>query len=295
MTCFSPLDAWQGRNGGPVFFSPSVNACRYLQIPCGQCTGCRLERSRQWAIRCMNEASCWERNCFVTLTYSDQFLPAGGTLVLADHQKFMKRLRDRLDYPPMKFYMCGEYGDQYGRPHYHYILFGIDFLDKELSHTTPAGFPVYVSALLDDIWKRGNALIGNVTFDSAAYVARYIMKKVTGKQASDAYNVYDKETGEVFHELLPEFNEMSRASGIGREFLERYCSDIYPRDKLIVNGVSCRPPRYYDNVFMSVDPLRMAVLKQQRKDAAVVRTPEELAAKEYRVKSSLANLKRNGG
>lgn len=296
MVCFHPLDAWQGPNGGPVVFKPNGSARRYLQVPCGQCSGCRLERSRQWALRCMNEASCWKYNSFATLTYSDDKLPRNGSLVMDDHQRFMKRLRDRLDYPPMKFYMCGEYGERTGRPHYHYLLFGLDFSDKVYFKTTGSGHKLYTSALLEDIWGLGHCPIGDVTFDSACYVARYIMKKQTGKSARDAYNIYDPITGEVQAELMPEFNAMSRASGIGKEFFARFRDDIYPRDFMTVNGLKVRPPRYYDNAFEVDDPLGLAWIKEKRRRAALVHadnnTPERLAVREYITEHKLRGLPR---
>lgn len=291
MPCFKPLDAWQKAGGGKPAFSASAVYNKYIQLPCGQCSGCRLERARQWALRCMNEASCWDYNSFVLCTYSDDNLPANGSLVKKHHQDFIKRLRDRLDYPPMKFYMCGEYGDTYGRPHYHYLLFGIDFADKVFHQTTPSGYKLYTSALLDDIWGHGHCNIGSVTFDSACYTAKYIMKKTTGKGAIDAYNIYDPETGEVLSEIEPEFNCMSRSSGIGKEYFERFAADIYPRDLMVVNGVKCRPPRYYDIRYSIDDPLGLAWIKELRRREARVITPEELAAKEYVVGVRLSRSK----
>lgn len=296
MACFHPLDAFQGPCGGPVSFKATPHFRRYLQIPCGQCIGCRLERSRQWAMRCVHEASLWDFNCFVTLTYDDDHLPLNGSLVKADHQKFIKRLRDRLDYPPMKYYMCGEYGETYGRPHYHFILFGIDFADKLLFKTTQSGHKLYTSALLDDIWGLGHCQIGSVTFDSAAYVARYIMKKMTGPKAFDAYNVVDPSTGEVLHELLPEYNDMSRASGVGREWFEKFRKDTYPRDYTTMNGVKVRPPRYYDKRFEMDDPLLLAWIKHKRKLKALSHaddnTPDRLAVRELVTKGKVSRLNR---
>lgn len=289
------MDAWQARGGGPVSFKPIIG--RYLQVPCGQCIGCRLERSRQWAVRCMNESYCWDFNVFATLTYSDDSLPKYGSLVISDHQKFLKRLRDRLEYPAMKYYMCGEYGDRTGRPHYHYLLFGLDFSDKKFFRMTGAGHKLYTSELLDDIWGLGHCQLGSVSFDSSAYVARYIMKKQTGVRALSAYTDFDAVTGEVLAEITPEFNAMSRRSGIGKEFFTRFRSDIYPKDFLTVNGVKVRPPRYYDNAFEVDDPLGLAWIKEKRKRAALVHadnnTPERLAVREYIAEHRLSSLSRS--
>jgi hypothetical protein len=100
-----------------------------LELPCGQCIGCRLERSRQWAMRCLHESSLYDRNAFVTLTYDDEHLPPGGSLNYPDFQRFMKRLRKNSK-SPIRFYMGGEYGESTLRPHFHVCLFGYDFPDK---------------------------------------------------------------------------------------------------------------------------------------------------------------------
>ena len=139
MVCFSPLQAfklegWHQYGLPPVFKRPA-GPHRELQLPCGQCVGCRLERSRQWVVRCIHEASLYENNCFLTLTYSDDCLPNGNDLIYRHFQLFMKRLRKRFG-SNIRFYMCGEYGDLFGRPHYHACLFNFDAPDKVLYRRT---------------------------------------------------------------------------------------------------------------------------------------------------------------
>ena len=92
--CFHPLDAWQCSNGDVVFTDNLArnDVIRRLSLPCGRCVGCRLERSRQWAVRCMHEASMHMFNSFVTLTYDDH-LPEYNSLNYKHFQDFMKRLR----------------------------------------------------------------------------------------------------------------------------------------------------------------------------------------------------------
>ena len=151
-------------------------------VPCGQCIGCRLERSRQWAIRCVHEASLHTDNCFITLTYSPDCLPSDGSLNHDDFQKFFKRLRKHIAPKKIRYYMCGEYGEdlqqpsKLGRPHFHACLFGLDFDDKQL-YIVRDDVKLYTSATLEKIWGKGFVTIGDVTFESAAYVARYIAKK----------------------------------------------------------------------------------------------------------------------
>lgn len=244
MACFYPLDAWQ-LESGQVVFAERGKIRRHLKLPCGQCVGCRLERSRQWAVRCVHEASLHKANAFVTLTYDDEHLPAHGSLVYRDYQLFMKRLRKRIG-KPVRFFMCGEYGDKLSRPHFHACLFGAEFPNMYEWATTGSGSKIYRSALLESIWPYGFASIGDVTFESAAYVARYVMKKVTGNAASVHYQRgFDVSTGEVLI-AEPEFCHMSLKPGIGANWIERFKGDVYPEDRCIINGVKVKPPRYYD-------------------------------------------------
>lgn len=244
MPCYRPLTAYRNPAGGPLLFSSRFGfGDRALKVPCGQCMGCRLEYSRRWAMRCMHEAQLYEDNCFVTLTYSDDKLPVDGSLSKSDFVGFHKRLRDRVGYGRFRFFACGEYGDRTNRPHYHALLFNYDFADKEFFNFTRDGHRLYTSSLLDDVWGFGHCQIGSVSFDSAAYVARYVTKKITGDMADDHYQGRQ-----------PEFCDMSRRPGIGRGWLEKFTSDVYPRDHVVVNGVKCKPPRYYDGVFEIMDP-----------------------------------------
>lgn len=101
MACFYPLAAWQ-TDDGDIVFKERGAIKRALTLPCGQCVGCRLERSRQWAVRCMHEASLYDQNAFVTLTYDQDHLPESGSLRYRDFQLFCKRARDKLG--PFRFF-----------------------------------------------------------------------------------------------------------------------------------------------------------------------------------------------
>lgn len=232
-----------------------------IELPCGQCIGCRLERSRQWAMRCLHEASLYDRNSFVTLTYDDSNLPVGGTLKYDDFQKFMKRLRKRVK-QPVRFYVGGEYGEQLMRPHYHACLFGYDFGDKVYYRKTSSGEKIYTSKLLESLWPYGLSSIGDVTFQSAAYIARYCVQKVTGDLAESHYRVITDD-GEVV-DRVPEFNHMSLKPGIGSRWLEKYKTDVYPRDYVVINGVKTKPPKYYDVLFERENPGVFSELVAQR-------------------------------
>lgn len=245
MPCYNPLTAYQC-SGGDIVFVDTLrrnDVVKTLSLPCGQCIGCRLERSRQWAMRCMHEATLHSENSFVTLTYDDAHLPASGSLDYPEFQRFMKRLRKAFAPAAVRFYMCGEYGPDKGRPHFHACLFGIDFPDKVYFSKGPNGDRLYTSAMLDRLWPCGFCSVGAVTFQSAAYVARYCVAKVTGRAAAAHYG-----------DLVPEFNHMSLKPGIGARFFEQWSSDIYPHDYVVVNGVEVKPPKYYDRLYKRVEP-----------------------------------------
>lgn len=235
-----------------------------LTLPCGQCIGCRLERSRQWAMRCVHEASLYERNCFLTLTYDDQHIPPGGSLNKKDFQDFMKRLRKAVG-SGVRYFHCGEYGEKLGRPHYHACLFNYDFPDKKLWKKSEGG-DLYVSDMLTELWGSGYCILGAVTFDSAAYVARYITKKITGASAESHYQG-----------KLPEYTTMSRGGrkrgqgGIGLGWYQKFKTDCYPSDSVIMRGKEMRPPKYYDNKYELDFPKEFFKVKVQRSSS--VREP----------------------
>lgn len=241
-----------GKRG--IVFSPTASHSGLpLKLPCGQCVGCRLEKSRQWAVRCVHESKMHDENVFVTLTYDDDNLPAGRSLVKRDLQLFMKRLRKSRP-EKVRFYACGEYGDVTERPHYHILLFGTDFPDKKKYKENPSGGYLYDSSELRELWPFGSNLLGDVTFDSAAYVARYCMKKITGDHAEWHYAGRE-----------PEFSLMSRRPGIGATWLEKYGSECYRRDSVVMNGVECKPPRFYDVKYKVVDSDAMSRVEKSRR------------------------------
>lgn len=287
MPCFHPLEAWRGRVSGPsgkarIVFKQEDSCGIKLQLPCGQCIGCRLERSRQWAVRCMHEAQLHADNCFVTLTYNDENLPEDGSLNKRHFQLFCKRLRKRVS--PFRFFHCGEYGDQFRRPHYHACLFGLDFPDKKL-FSKRDDIRVYESPTLSEVWGLGFATVGALTFESAAYVARYVLKKVTGPDAQDFYG-----------DLQPEYVTMSRRPGIAASWFRKYVNEVYPADEVIARGHSSRPPRFYDNLYEAAEPVKFDSIKRKRVDSikshAADLTPQRLAARERVTEAKLQFLKR---
>lgn len=300
MPCFHPLDAYQllvrNANGKrPVVFKEPTDASFYrLQVACGRCIGCRLEYSRQWAIRCMHEASLHVENCFVTLTYADEHLPAGATLVRRDFTLFVKRLRKHIQPRKIKHYSCGEYGERRYRPHYHACIFGYDFPDK-VYLTTKNGNTYWRSATLERLWPLGQSMLGAVTFESAAYVARYCTAKVTGQRAKGHYEIVDPETGEVFNRK-PEFSAMSLRPAVGKEWLLRYQDETYRDDTVVSRGREMKPPKYYDRQYEIIAPERMQKVRLRREEEAGKQlwnnTRERLAVREEVKKASLSTLKR---
>lgn len=265
MPCYSPLQAWRGRklvDGKTSIVWRKTEADpalvdSELKLPCGQCIGCRLERSRQWAMRCVHEASLYKDNCFITLTYDGSRLFPSGGLCMRDFQLFMKRLRKQNVGKKIRFFHCGEYGELGGRPHYHACLFNHDFSDKVL-WSVRDGVRLYRSVTLENLWSLGFSTVGDVTFQSAAYVARYIMKKVIG----DGKDVYVNElTGECRDK---EYVTMSRRPGIGRGWYDKFKLDLYPSDFGIINGMKVRPPKFYDHIFDVEFPEEFKKVKARR-------------------------------
>lgn len=269
MPCYHPIKGYRSKTKNdsgkrPLVFNRTHGYYdRPVTVACGQCIGCRLERSRQWAIRCLHEAQLYDRNCFITLTYDNEHLPENNSLVLEDFQKFMKRLRKHAAPQKIRFFHCGEYGEKHQRPHYHACIFNYDFDDKQ-HYSTRNHCRLYVSDTLRSLWSFGFSTIGDVTFESAAYVARYITKKVTGKAAVDHYNDIDYETGEVLSERLPEYVTMSRRPGLGKGWLEKYKTDVYPDDFIVIRGRKVRVPRFYDTNYELDEPENFNNIKQRR-------------------------------
>lgn len=298
MPCYRPLDAWQ-KEDGSIVFAERGNILRSLTLPCGQCIGCRLERSRQWAVRCMHESQMHTHNSFVTLTYNDESLPADYSLNYRHFQLFMKRVRKAVG--NCRFYMCGEYGETYSRPHYHACLFGLRPNDLYNWRKSGAGFQLYRSPSLEKLWDLGNVEVGDVTFESAAYVARYIVKKVTGPEAEDHYSIVDPITGEI-HARPAEFTKMSLKPGIGFTWFQRYKSEVFPLDRVVVRGAECKPPRYYRDVAATEvsgikDALKFDAVAHNRYlqylEVAEDNTPARLAVKEAVTRARIKNLHRS--
>lgn len=290
---------------------------RYIvQVPCGKCIQCRLSYSRDWANRCMAELKTNPDAIFLTLTYDDDsltFAPFAdvetGTvdlrpcLVPRDLQLFLKRLRIRCQRDgiadELRFYACGEYGETTLRPHYHLIIFGLR-LPAKGNHLWRAGDaetpPLWTHTLLTETWPHGLSCYGQVTWETCAYTARYVMKKKKG---------VDRQAQIKAHELLglplwpEEFVRMSRRPGLGRDFYELKKGVIYATDEMFVpiKGAitSVRPCRYFDRLYdvenhenLSLIKARRSLAAEQSMAAILART--DLTEEEYLLQKDAAKI-----
>lgn len=265
---------------------------------CGRCHGCKLERARQWGVRCVHEASLYEENTFITLTYKD----AKWSLEYEHFQEFMKALRVMV--PPVlrkiRYFVAGEYGEQNSRAHFHACLFNWRFPDQVYLRKSPSGYRLYRSAILESLWPHGFSSIGDVTYESAAYVAKYCMKVMKSEEDEGKTVILDPDTGEIF-ERRREFLKMSLKpsadgvpGGLGGAWIDRYLWDVYPSGKVVVNGVEQRAPRYYDKIFRRVRGAAEYMELCYERSKAAARSLAEMAPGrlEAREKVSKARLRK---
>lgn len=246
----------------------------YIEIPCGKCIGCRLDYSRTWANRMMLELQDHKESYFVTLTYDEDNVPKSYypdpdtgeaiqslTLCKRDVQLFFKRLRKSLDGQKVRYYLCGEYGTNTLRPHYHAIIFGLPLNDLTPVRKMSYGL-LYSSAFLASIWQKGMVGVTEVTWETCAYTARYVTKKLNGNLA-EFYTI---------HNLTPEFSLMSRKPGLARRYYDENKDEFYNYDEIYVatarKGVKFKPPKYYDCLYAIDNPAEFGKIKENRRKMA---------------------------
>lgn len=296
MSCYHPRPAYECVDvitGEVSFFlwnvPPGVRPLKALKVPCNQCIGCRDKYTRAWALRCEHESLYHKENCFLTLTVSDDHIDQvfpGSSLQYGPFQLFFRSLRKRLKRKGLKFFMCGEYGEQFGRPHYHAIVFGwFPSSDDRFFYKDTAVGPLYTSRIISELWPYGNHTVGNFSRETAGYVAGYVQKKINGKMKEAWYG-----------SRCPEFARMSnrgcitgrckKLHGIGGCYYKDFKKDMYnARDGVTLRGgVQVAVPRYYDKLHSFYHPSHMEKLKVKRSLPDPVRdresTPEKLKIRE---------------
>lgn len=260
----------------------------YQVIPCGQCMECRLKHSRMWADRCVCESLSYpeDHSVFLTLTFDDDHLVVPNTTLFKGHNmispttgaltldfdvlsRFLKRFRKVCDkyiksYSGIRYYACGEYGSKRYRPHFHAILFGVS-VDELQSVPFKANFQgdmLYQSQLVQEAWPFGVNAVSSFNWQTAAYVSRYVTKKVRGKTAKEHYDRLG---------VVPEDSRMSRRPGLGYQFFMDHLEEISNYDHITLPAVKGHPhvsttPRYFDKIWekMDIDPLNLAKRKSNR-------------------------------
>lgn len=296
MACYHPLKAYRTSQGISFSQLSRDDHLGDIELPCGQCVGCRLRRAQDWSIRIMHESKMHDANCFVTLTYGRDKLPPGGSLCHSDFQKFLKRLRFHTKLR-IRFFMCGEYGPLNLRPHYHACLFGFDFPDRVMAGKSGSGEVYDESGLLTRLWGHGITSVQELNRKTAAYCARYIMDKVTGALSEEHYSQVDSDG--VIDKRVPEYCHMSLRPGIGESFFRRYGSDIYPADSIAFYGQArtVNPPRYYDKLFKRSGSVKLDAVEFARHQRAIAsvpdNSPERREAKERCAIARVSRLRRN--
>lgn len=195
-----------------------------IVVSCGKCVECLQQHANEWAHRIVDECKQHEQNCFITLTYNDDYKPLNGSLVKRDLQLFLKRLRKHLEPVKIRVFYCGEYGKKHLRPHYHVIVFG--WKPDDLFFWQKDGKDIlYRSPQLEKLWKFGFSSVGDVTINSARYCAKYMQKL---QKIPDG--------------LVKPFTGMSLKPGIGYNAISAEC---LTGDRIYHSGKSVKVPRYY--------------------------------------------------
>jgi len=292
MPCYSPVGCVMGKSGPEFRPAKRGSGEIYSALPCGGCTGCRLDKAQAWKLRCANEALMHKQNCWMTLTYDPEHLPHGGTLVKEHHQKFIRALRDQG--AKFSYYGCGEYGENLGRPHYHICVFGWEPKEVKLIRHGDEGGMFYTSEEIAKAWGKGIHEVTYLTPAMAGYTARYTGKKVTGKKA-EAHYTRLLEDG-TFVELEPEYQFQSTRPGIGKSYYEKYKKEIYRDDFIVLEGTRIKPPAYYDKLLEREDPKLHAKIKTARRDYAESHQEDETLqrrkTREAVKKAQIGQLKR---
>ncbi len=283
MPCYSPLKGYKDIISGGWTSNKAGNA-QTLEVACGQCLGCRVDHRLMWSIRIVHEAAMHMDhygNSWATLTYRDpsactdeqyrngHFIPSDYSLKPSHVSDFVRSLRKSNKDHKIRYFYCGEYGDENERPHYHICLFNHSFNDQYL-WKDDEGLYTYTSTELQKHWPWGFTTVAELNLRTAAYTAGYSLKKITGTRAQTHYLRCD-EHGEAYW-LLPEYIRMStgrkKPCGLGAGFYEKFKTDIFPSDESPVPGHGTRQlvPRYYENILAEQQPAMLEQIKLVRQE-----------------------------
>jgi len=285
MPCAAPIRAYKSATGRLVFYKSTdwqytVEPYTGLQVPCGTCILCREEQARQAAIRIAHEATCHERNSFVTLTYNDANLPTYGSLDYRHLTLFQKRLRKSVG--AFRYYAVGEYGDKSLRPHYHMCIFGHDFAAGRII-TRMSPHMLWTQEQITRCWGMGRVEVGALTFETARYTASYVTKKLRSKQR---YVRIDETTGEL---VTVEQPRAFMSDNLGKDWWIQYGSQLEHNDYIIINGQKQKPPKAYDRWLGEIKPRAMEKIKSKREEKAKPTSKDQNRA---RARSAHARVKR---
>lgn len=272
MGCLKPIQVYNLKKGEKAKFKRfncieklTKDMNRYYEnnnaVPCRKCIGCKLDNSKEWAVRSALECKSSNDNWFITLTYADEFIPINDegryTCRYSDLRRFTENLRQfftRQDIKNIKYLASSEYGSRTQRPHYHICFFGLPLNDLELTgEVSKLGHPYFISKLVDRIWGKGIHKIGRVTYQSAGYVARYTLKKASKLD-------YEK--------LNIEPEKLYMSKGIGKKYFEDNFAKIYKYDVVNLNTekglLKLQPPRYFDRLYEKQNAEHLEAIKKNR-------------------------------
>ena len=315
MSCYYPIPAWQARPGAKpkLYYKPKfTEGGTHIQLNCGRCLGCKQSKALGWSLRCEAELSRYKWSIYATFTYDDEHCPPDRNLDYSDFQGFMHRTRKYkvrelasdiggiLVDKRIPFIVCGEYGDLKERPHFHAILFDFCPHDTRVA-CTRGDFTIYKSKILTDLWGKGIVEFAMATPSAAKYIAQYTMKKIYGKPARNAYEVLNRDTGEII-DRIPEFIHSSKRPALGLNFIERESSLDYvyghssnPKQRGIPQITTREkptrflpPPKYYDVILKRKRPHQFNVIKADRIIAAEKAIAEPDYASQLRLRELAA-------
>jgi len=246
----------------------------------------------------IHEASFYDHNQFLTLSYADDKIPDLGNLDQRDMQLFFKRLR-KTQNSPIRYVYCGEYGENTSRPHYHAIVFGLPLTDRQHFKSNDRGDKLYQSPQLEKLWGNGFVTIGDVTPQSCGYVAGYLTKDIKSTNFTNSeYLHFNKSTGELTPRTRP-FVRYSNRPGIGKRWIDKYYKDVFPQDVIRTRDGTSAVPQYYFDRLQKLDPEMYNYVKNKRDNALYTphnkwnSKPDRLKVRET-VKLAKLNLSKRG-